>query len=81
MSSVADSKEGKGRPDRLTTSGTTSAVDKASCPLPTRYATWRKKTPGVLFLRKLLHKFLVIDGGARADAFGAFFIMGMKTGV
>ena len=41
---------------------------------------WRTKTPGVLFLRKLLHKFLVIDDGVRADAFVVFF-MGMKTGV
>ena len=38
-----------------------------------RCATWKKKTPGALFLRKLLHKFLPVDKEARVARCGKLY--------
>ena len=36
----------------------------------TRYATWRKKTPGAVFLRKIMNKFNMVDHSMSADHWG-----------
>ena len=38
-----------------------------------RCATWKKKTPGALFLRKLLHKFLPVDEKVNVARYGKLY--------
>ena len=44
-------------------------------PVPSnvRYATWKKKTPGTLLLRKILRKFLAFDDAVGEHGFGPCF--------
>ena len=44
-------------------------------PVPSnvRYATWKKKTPGALLLRKILRKFLAFDDAVGEHGFGSYF--------
>lgn len=38
-----------------------------------RYATWRKKTPGAVFLRKIMHKFNMVDPSLPSQHWGHFY--------